>query len=853
MPDPDRKGGSLQQAVAITTLSPVLDGRLGALQRKLDKVRTIPLLGRPLQALAFIHFARWTPITRLHAPEGPIELKSAYLLFESTFDGGLGDYLNAFADRLPVRLAALWGECEEFEETVDGAADGRLFPAGAFKRYVARNELAVLHFAGAYSDATTQMVRQAIALAGPPTVPERERAQVALGPVPPERPWLDRAQTELSGWWRSVRRDYDPGPLTLALPIDPDRSSELVQRITELPQQDSPLAAVPGTHFARFVLMPRTLGLPGKPRDELPGPYLLFTSNHDGSGDEYLAQLAAAPDLGWIWEGCRGCPADAAAVAGWLASHAIDTSYFVIGYPPRSVGAIRAALQARSDTARTLVAAAATGAPTRIPATDVQGNVLRAYGVAFPCAGYLLFTVEPERREDARAIVAHWSRQIAYGGPAPVEQTDSRGARARLNLAFTHAGLEALGVPDDWLEQLPQDFKDGAAARSPELGDRGDSAVANWEFGRSPGHVLLIVHASSEAWRNEVIERLRDEAGDALALVHDQRAALLARVDDEVLDNRRVPSCGDVYSREHFGFADGCSQPAIAGEHDDFGGSGVLATIPARSGTEGILQAWGWVKPKRRWRGVAAGEFVLGFDNEDGDLPQGSGSPLGPNATFMVYRKLEQHVQRFREHTERSARELGLDVDELRARIVGRFADGTPLALSQRADSDISLDRARANAFSYRDDPTGAGCPLGAHVRRTNPRAGLPAGGEATMRHRIIRRGLPYGRPFEADPDGSRGLMFVCYCACIENGFETIQREWCGHGFPLGLGEEPDYLLQQPNGDGKLSGGMTISLEPLRVLKPPEEPFVTVRGTEYLLLPGRAGLEALAGLAEDGS
>jgi Dyp-type peroxidase family protein len=118
------------------------------------------------------------------------------------------------------------------------------------------------------------------------------------------------------------------------------------------------------------------------------------------------------------------------------------------------------------------------------------------------------------------------------------------------------------------------------------------------------------------------------------------------------------------------------------------------------------------------------------------------------------------------------------------------------------------------------------------------------------MRHRIIRRGLPYGQPLEADPDGSRGLVFVCYSASIANGFETIQQQWCDRGFQLGLGEEPDYLLQQPNEQGRLTGRMAISYDPPRVLAPPAAPFVTVRGTEYLFMPGRSGLAALAGLAE---
>ena len=85
-----------------------------------------------------------------------------------------------------------------------------------------------------------------------------------------------------------------------------------------------------------------------------------------------------------------------------------------------------------------------------------------------------------------------------------------------------------------------------------------------------------------------------------------------------------------------------------------------------------------------------------------------------------------------------------MDPGELRAKILGRWPDGTPLASSPVEDPLISNSRRRSNEFLYADDPNGLACPLGAHVRRANPRDGMPGGAERTMRHRIIRRGMPY-------------------------------------------------------------------------------------------------------------
>lgn len=443
---------------------------------------------------------------------------------------------------------------------------------------------------------------------------------------------------------------------------------------------------------------------------------------------------------------------------------------------------------------------------------NVQGNVLHAYGVRFPCATYLLLRVTGE----ARPVLDRWRRHVTFHREPPAFHG------AHLNLAFTYEGLRALGAP---LGDLPEDFRAGPARR--DLGDRAESAPEQWEFGNPPAHVLAIIHASDEDTRERAVRALDD---DAFTVAHRQDAALLER--PTAFGDH---TCSADYAREHFGFADGCSQPAVAGIDDDAVGDGVyeaqLPPLPRE-----LLETVGVLKPKRKWRGVRLGEFVLGYENEDWDRPAGSDSPVGPDGTFMVYRKMEQHVDVFRKHTERCAQRFGMQPDHVRAKIVGRWQDGTPLALSpDRSNPDIATDRARANHFHYDDDPAGEKTPIGSHIRRTNPRDGLPPGGEAVMRHRMIRRGMPY----------DRGLVFACFGASLERGFETVQRRWCATGHALGLGDEPDYLLQQRPGPGEPPTGR-LQIAPKQVLPPPPEPFVTVRGTEYLLLPGREGLARIA-------
>jgi hypothetical protein len=100
---------------------------------------------------------------------------------------------------------------------------------------------------------------------------------------------------------------------------------------------------------------------------------------------------------------------------------------------------------------------------------------------------------------------------------------------------------------------------------------------------------------------------------------------------------------------------------------------------------------------------------------------------------------------------------------------------------------------------------------------------------------------MPYGSKDAEE----RGLIFICYTTSIAQGFEFVQRVWCYEGQAFGLGDEPDYILQQRNDDGELSGMWIQGVGPL---PPPERPLVVVRGCEYLFVPSRAGLEWIAGL-----
>ena len=236
------------------------------------------------------------------------------------------------------------------------------------------------------------------------------------------------------------------------------------------------------------------------------------------------------------------------------------------------------------------------------------------------------------------------------------------------------------------------------------------------------------------------------------------------------------------------------------------------------------------------------------------------------NGSYVVWRKLEQDVPKFRDTLRRAADEVGLTVETMAAKVVGRWRDGTPIELAPwRSDEEGLTCRAvdaPPNDFRYcPHDRDGEVCPAGAHIRRTNPRDAIEFGkavqesGILTARHRIIRRGMPYGPmlPLNAEDDGDpevlaeapeRGLLFICYQADLERQFELIQKAWCADGDAFFLGEDQDFLL----GNGGGSGKMTIPMRdaPPKFIETVPDLVVT-RGMEYLFAPGLAALRRLAG------
>jgi Dyp-type peroxidase family len=453
--------------------------------------------------------------------------------------------------------------------------------------------------------------------------------------------------------------------------------------------------------------------------------------------------------------------------------------------------------------------------PVRLDLGDIQGDILRAYGNDYDRTTYAFVKIECPPAQ-ARAWFSGLLSHVTTAEPWP----EGEKPQTTLNVSVTASGLRALGVSEDVVGSFSHEFREGMSSRAELLGDVGPSDPKGWERGLGSGdaHILLTINAKQTSDHRRALGKMKDamDVAGGLRIVYQQDSALLAG------------------SREHFGYADGFAQPAIEGASDDKARGG---GVPLKNGA---------------WRALAPGEFVLGYPDEDTRvdpkrrLPNGPVAPLGRNGTYMVWRKLYQDVALWRRVLRDAAKLYDGGEHKLSAKVVGRWSNGASLVTHPDEEPESFDPKTPAgNDFRYDEDRDGMRCPLGAHVRRSNPRDALGFEGHLSFRHRMIRRGMPYGTVLPegvlSDDGEDRGLVFVSFQGSISRQFEGVQVQWLNAGNIFGLGHDKDFLLGDPDGTGK----MTIQGKPPFFLAP-QEVFVRTRGGEYLFVPGMTALAALA-------
>lgn len=429
---------------------------------------------------------------------------------------------------------------------------------------------------------------------------------------------------------------------------------------------------------------------------------------------------------------------------------------------------------------------------------DVQGLILRSYGMD----ALRLFVLRVEQAQQARQALGQL--------PVTNAQTWDQKPDSCVNIALTFSGLAALGLGPDTLASFPEEFRQGAAARADRVGDTGTSAPENWTGGLAGPdvHVLVLVFAQDGARREARSADLGALWGGSMREVSVHEADTLP---------------GNV---AHFGYRDGFSQPTITG-----GLPGPVRDVLDPAPT---------------------GEFLLGYPSQftDFSYPVPQPQNLGKNGSYLALRILAQDCAAFERLLTEAPQKYGISGERLAAKLVGRWRNGTPLQLSPDTDSPTSaIALEDLNAYDYVDDPKGYRCPVGAHMRRANPRNSPIAGGSG-LKHRIVRRGLPYGPLFDpAHPEDGieRGLMGLFIAASLKDQFEFLMSEWVnGSSFAAGLSGTKDPLLGDISGE---TGKFRIPVpggEPITVSGFPR--LVTTRGAAYAFLPSLTALQYMANL-----
>ena len=339
----------------------------GALRRRLALVANWPGIGRPLLELSFIHFARWTLLTSLPAPDGSGDdypLNWPYLLFQASYDGNEDEYLNTFTDVIPWRLVRLFGTCFGFEELVIDApgADGRPMAPWAFRKFVDDNKLQILDFrpdaAGTVSAVRQALMierteRRANRLSGAALeFAQRDVESLATGPPPAN---VSIREGIVDPLMRRARRSREVTTLTIVAPLASPEYDDL-QTLFEADQH--PLKGFPPSHFARVALMPHMMMEVGQPfPDLLPVPYLVISCDYDGDLDGYLdaitATRATCHAVDALLGLCAGYPGTdrPRALRHWLKRHSRRPNYSVAGYQPRSAAEIQDVIKVRERVA----------------------------------------------------------------------------------------------------------------------------------------------------------------------------------------------------------------------------------------------------------------------------------------------------------------------------------------------------------------------------------------------------------------------------------------------------------------------------------------------------------------------
>lgn len=488
---------------------------------------------------------------------------------------------------------------------------------------------------------------------------------------------------------------------------------------------------------------------------------------------------------------------------------------------------------------------------------DLQGNILKGHGRDYSVHIFITFNLS------SISEAKNWIQEFATHSITSAWKQDKEAALFRekkqtgelfANFLLSACGYRALGIG---LDDFSWTFRAGLQAYKTQLND---PPVSEWEKGfQSKIDALILLADNDYKLLLEEARKIGKEVIRFAKIVNIETGKVLRNKNQHVI--------------EHFGFADGVSQPLFLKRDID--------KVKKEQGLD-------------KWDPSAPLKLLLACD------------PHGMNensyGSYCVYRKLEQNVEGFRLAQQKLANQLKGENPEQRAgaSAVGRFQDGTPLTLYSSPQDQVPI----LNNFNYSDDPhedsrqhqhlcptpqQPTKCPYQAHARNVNPRGGensLKQTLEQQRQHRIVRRAISYSDTprwqqeksqllacyleeheehleehlvnqlpnkknlFENErkisSEDNMGLLFLCFQNEINFQFMILQKSWAN---------KPNFVCQGTGVDALVGQG-----------KQKDEPkwpqtwgesgtvpfnfshFVTMKGGEFLFAPSISFLKNITSI-----
>ncbi|MDJ0836801.1 MAG: hypothetical protein QNK37_09810 [Acidobacteriota bacterium] len=497
---------------------------------------------------------------------------------------------------------------------------------------------------------------------------------------------------------------------------------------------------------------------------------------------------------------------------------------------------------------------------------EIQGFLLKDYDLTYTKASHFICKIE-----DVEAFRVFLQKMLPQKntvslkpmitfGDIFLEDDSSKLPNPIINLALTYKGLTQLikkeKIKHYVKEQFPQYVEGGRKRAVSELGDlpeeprTGEQTLPSWDHtfcggNSSDAHLILTVYCKPNGGKNKVTFEFGEQTFEftIVGCSRTEKYETGLNILGEPIETEVLPG-----GKEHFGFRDGISQPWINGGPE-----------PAFARRDERIPPW-TLLIRERYEAIYY-------------LPKsGYRRKLFENGSFAAFRILEQHAAEFRDYLGQAASLTGHTREWLAARMVGRWQNGSPLALFPEKPSEDyylldkypsgkhvlpeherSMDNVSETINDFEYKSSGLNCPFGAHIRRNNPRNTIIAG-RADLR-RINRRLRPYGpefNPFEpVSKQQRRGLAGYFICTRLKEQFEHLHKVWMNSGRFTGLSiKEKDPIVGNNPSKGATrqeeKGIFTIPKEDRDMTIKGIPRFVTPQGCLYVFFPSKTALNLLS-------